>query len=63
MNFDGQMNFDAPARKQELQHSEGTFTGDSDPGGGDSALPRSQPGGPFLSLAHLPSQYLIPVLV
>ena len=32
MNFDGQMNFDAPARKQERQYSEGTFTGDSGPG-------------------------------
>lgn len=30
---------------------------------GTSAFPRSQPGEPFLSLAHLPSQYLIPVLV
>lgn len=40
MNFDGQMNFDAPARKQELQDSEGTFSGDSDPGEGDLCLPQ-----------------------
>lgn len=57
------MNFDASGRKQELQYSEGTFSGDSDPGEGDSAFPRSQPGGLFLFLVHLPSRYSIPLLV
>lgn len=63
MNFDGQMNLDAPARKQERQYSEGTFSGDSDPGEEDSAFPRSQPGGLFLFLVHLLSQYSIRLLV